>query len=66
MSNLLPFGVGAWSFFSLYLLSLLLLGWLSFKARQENSLKDFYLGGQGFSFVVLFMTLYATQYSGNS
>ena len=66
MSNLLPFGVGAWVFLSCYLSSLLLLGWLGRKARKEDSLKDFYLAGRGFGFVVLFLTLYATQYSGNT
>ena len=66
MSNLLPFGPGAWLFFSLYLSSLLLLGWLGRKARREDSLRDFYLAGRGFGFTVLFLTLYATQYSGNT
>lgn len=66
VSNLLPFGFGAWLFFSAYLCSLLLLGWLGRKARKEDSLQDFYLAGRGFSFFVLFLTLYATQYSGNT
>ena len=66
MSDLLPFGIGAWLFVAVYLSSLLVLGWIGFKARQEDTLQDFYLGGQGFGFLVLFLTLYATQYSGNS
>ena len=66
MSDLLPFGLGAWLFVAVYLSSLLLLGWAGFRSREENSLRDFYLGGQGFGFMVLFLTLYATQYSGNS
>lgn len=66
MSGLLPFGTGAWLFFSCYLCSLLLLGWLGRKARKEDSLQDFYLAGRGFGFIVLFLTLYATQYSGNT
>lgn len=66
MSNLLPFGPGAWLFFSCYLFSLLLLGWLGRKARKEDSLEDFYLAGRGFGFSILFLTLYATQYSGNT
>ena len=66
MSNLLPFGFGAWLFFFCYLSSLLLLGWLGRKARKEDSMQDFYLAGRGFSFFVLFLTLYATQYSGNT
>ena len=66
MNNLLPFGFGAWLFFFCYLCSLLLLGWLGRKARKEDSMQDFYLAGRGFSFFVLFLTLYATQYSGNT
>ncbi|MCH8263996.1 MAG: sodium:solute symporter family protein [Proteobacteria bacterium] len=66
MSDLLPFGPGAWLFFSCYLFSLLLLGWLGRKARKEDSLEDFYLAGRGFGFSILFLTLYATQYSGNT
>jgi SSS family solute:Na+ symporter/sodium/pantothenate symporter len=66
MADLLPFGLGAWIFISCYLSSLLLLGWLGFNARKENTLQDFYLADRGFGFVVLFLTLYATQYSGNS
>ena len=66
MADLLPFGPGAWVFISGYLCSLLLLGWLGFKAREEDTLQDFYLAGRGFGFTILFLTLYATQYSGNS
>jgi solute:Na+ symporter, SSS family len=66
LSNVLPFGPGAWLFFSLYLSTLLLLGWIGRKARKEDSLQDFYLAGRGFGFFVLFLTLYATQYSGNT
>jgi len=62
----LPFGIGAWSFILVYLLSLLILGWYGYRARRENTLKDFYLAGQGFGLLVLFLTLYATQYSGNT
>lgn len=66
VSDLLPFGLGAWVFFCCYLTSLLLLGLLGRKARKEDSMQDFYLAGRGFGFVVLFLTLYATQYSGNT
>ncbi|MEM7015754.1 MAG: sodium:solute symporter family protein [Pseudomonadota bacterium] len=66
MTELLPFGPGAWLFISLYIGSLLLFGWLGFRARRENTLHDFYVAGPGFGFVVLVLTLYATQYSGNS
>jgi len=66
MDTLLPFGPGAWAFIGAYLCSLLLVGWLGFNARRENTLEDFYLAGRGFGLVVLVFTLYATQYSGNS
>ena len=66
MSDLLPFGIGAWIFVAVYLSSLLVFGWIGFRSRQEDTLRDFYLGGSGFGVVVLFLTLYATQYSGNS
>ena len=66
MSDVLPFGVGAWLFVGLYLCSLLLIGWIGYNARREDTLRDFYLAGRGFGFVVLFLTLYATQYSGNT
>ncbi len=66
MTDLLPFGVGAWLFIALYVSSLLLLGWAGFNARREDTLQDFYLAGRSFGFIVLLLTLYATQYSGNS
>ncbi len=66
MFNVLPFGVGAWIFVAIYLGSLLLIGWIGYNARREDTLRDFYLAGQGFGFLVLFLTLYATQYSGNT
>ena len=53
-------------FLSLYLLSLILIGVAGKFASKESSLKDFYLGGQGFGVTILFLTMYATQYSGNS
>jgi SSS family solute:Na+ symporter len=66
MFDVLPFGVAAWLFVALYLLSLLLIGWIGYHARREDTLRDFYLAGHGFGFSVLFLTLYATQYSGNT
>ncbi len=59
-------GPGAWIFVAGYLCSLLFLGWRGYRARKEASLNDFYLAGSSFGFLVLFLTLYATQYSGNS
>jgi len=66
MNDLLPFDTGAWIFISIYLGSLILIGWFGYRARRENTLSDFYLAGSSFGFVVLFLTLYATQYSGNT
>jgi SSS family transporter len=56
---------GIW-FLALYLLSLILIGFAGKFASKEESLQDFYLGGRGFGITVLFLTMYATQYSGNS
>ncbi|MCP4252525.1 MAG: sodium:solute symporter family protein [Candidatus Scalindua sp.] len=53
-------------FMGAYLVSLLLIGVVGRFARKENSLADFYLSGRGMGLFVLFLTLYATQYSGNT
>jgi len=66
MNNILPFSPAAWAFISVYLLSLIGIGWFSYRARRENTLTDFYLAGSGFGLVILFLTFYATQYSGNT
>ncbi|MEM7540921.1 MAG: sodium:solute symporter family protein [Pseudomonadota bacterium] len=66
MSNLAPLGLGAWLFIGLYLSSLLVIGVIARRARREDTLNDFYLAGHGFGFTVLFLTLFATQYSGNT
>ncbi len=49
-----------------YLVILLGIGVCGNKARKEKSLSDFYLAGRSFGFAVLFLTLYASQYSGNT
>lgn len=64
--DILPFGPGGLAFIGFYLCSLIAVGWIGLKARKENTLKDFYLGGSGVGFFVLVLTLYATQYSGNT
>ena len=64
--SIIPFGPAELVFIGLYLASLLLIGWWGRRARRENSLKDFYLGGGTIGMLVLFLTLYATQYSGNT
>lgn len=65
-SQLLPFGPGAKIFIACYLLSLLVVGAVGFRARRNDSMKDFYLAGPGIGFIVLLLTLYSTQYSGNT
>jgi len=58
-------GAGLWVAAG-YLGILIVLGWLGHAAQKESSLSDFYLGGRRLGFVVLLLTLYATQYSGNT
>lgn len=66
MSSFQAFGPGAWLFIGIYLFSLILIGMFAYRARKENTLNDFYLAGNSFGLVVIFLTLYATQYSGNT
>jgi SSS family solute:Na+ symporter/sodium/pantothenate symporter len=49
-----------------YVAMLMAIGYASRRARKERSLADFYLAGRGLGLVVLMLTLFATQYSGNS
>ena len=53
-------------FLLLYLLSLIGVGIIGLIKSKEKSMQDFYLGGAGFGVTILFLTMYATQYSGNS
>ena len=53
-------------FMSIYLCSLILVGFWGRLKRKEESLSDFYLAGRNMGLFVLFLTLYATQYSGNT
>lgn len=50
----------------LYLAGMIGIGWLGKVRSKEKSLSDFYLAGSSFGVVVLFLTLFATQYSGNT
>jgi len=59
-------GTDALAFVGLYLLVMLGLGVAGRQSQRERSLSDFYLGGSAFGFVVLFLTFFATQYSGNT
>lgn len=63
---MLPFNQAELIFMACYLLTLPIIGWLGYRARRENSMRDFYLAGPGIGFVVLLLTLYATQYSGTT
>ena len=62
----LVFGPGALLLVGFYLLSMIGIGWLGRRKRQDESLADFYLAGRSMGLLVLFLTLYATQYSGNT
>jgi|TARA_B100000315_G_scaffold260524_1_gene322584 SSS family transporter len=50
----------------LYLFVMIGIGWIGKVSSKEKSLRDFYLGGSSFGVFVLFLTLFATQYSGNT
>ncbi len=45
---------------------LLTLGYFGRRAKQRNTLEDHFLAGRSIGLVVLLLTLFATQYSGNS
>ncbi|MDA1050910.1 MAG: sodium:solute symporter family protein [Planctomycetota bacterium] len=64
--QLIPFTPAELVFIGIYLASLVVIGVVGYRARQENSLRDFYLAGNGIGFIVLLLTLYSTQYSGNT
>ncbi|MGC6441782.1 MAG: sodium:solute symporter family transporter, partial [Rubripirellula sp.] len=63
MSPLTPSELGVIAIYLLFLLAIGLVGW---RSRRANTLSDFYLGGQSTGLWVLILTLYATQYSGNT
>lgn len=50
----------------LYLCVMITIGWIGKISSKEKSFRDFYLGGSSFGVFVLFLTLFATQYSGNT
>ncbi len=64
--QLVPFTAIEMAVIAVYLLSLIAIGYAGLRARRENTMRDFYLGGPGIGLVVLLLTLYATQYSGNT
>lgn len=62
----IPFGPGALLFIGLYLAGMIGTGYWAQRQRRGNTLSDFYLAGKGLGGLVLLLTLYATQYSGNT
>ncbi|MFQ5413137.1 MAG: sodium:solute symporter [Phycisphaerae bacterium] len=62
----LPFGAAGMMVIGGYVVALLVIGWLGQRAVRENTLSDFYLAGRHLGLVTLFLTMYATQYSGNT
>lgn len=62
----MSFGLGVTVVLGLYLALILGLGLYARRARESDSLSDFYLASRSLGSVVLLLTLYATQYSGNS
>lgn len=61
-----PLGLTGGIALGLYIGIILVVGYLARRARRTDSLSDFYLAGRALGPFVLFATLYATQYSGNS
>ena len=64
MNSTALLGPGGVIFLGIYLTSLIVIGLAGRFARRENSMSDFFLGNRGLGLTVLFLTLYATQYSG--
>ncbi|MED5354106.1 MAG: sodium:solute symporter family protein, partial [Nitrospinota bacterium] len=64
MSDVLPFGADALIIVAIYVLSLLFIGFYAYRQRQTDDMQDFFLAGRNLGFTILFLTLYATQYSG--
>ena len=66
MSDVLPFGPDALIVVAIYVLSLLCIGFYAYRKKQKDDMQDFFLAGRNLGFTILFLTLYATQYSGNT
>ncbi len=62
----LSLGFGAIVVISIYLGLMIGLGILARSKRDGESLSEFYLAGRSLGPLVLLLTLYATQYSGNT
>ncbi len=66
LTDSLPFGPGALGFVGLYAAVLFGIGYFAWRQNQKQTLSEFFLAGRNMSLPVLFFTLYATQYSGNT
>ena len=65
MTNM-PYGTDALIFLAFYLIVLISIGYVAKQRRRGHSMAEFYLAGKNLGAPVLFLTLYATQYSGNT
>jgi SSS family solute:Na+ symporter/sodium/pantothenate symporter len=66
INDSMSFGTESLLLLGVYLILMLGIGGLARSKRREESLNDFVLAGRSFGFFVLVMTLFATQYSGNT
>lgn len=66
MKQQFPVGIGGLIFIMLYLASVIFVGWYARRKETRGSLDDYFLGNRAIGAFVLFFTLYATQYSGNT
>ena len=64
--NTVELGVAPMVLLGGYLVVMIGLGLLGKFKSKGHSLSDFYLGGSNFGVAILFLTLFATQYSGNT
>lgn len=61
-----PFGTGAIAIVGLYLCVMIGLGIAARRVQRQSTLSEFYLANRDLGTFVLLLTMYATQYSGNS
>lgn len=64
-AGLLSDALGA-AIVGVYLAALLVIGWFGRRAMRERSMAEFFLAGHGLGTLVLLLTMFATQYSGNT
>lgn len=62
----MPFGIGAAIAIGVFMAGLIVTGFVARARRRSESLGEFYLAGRSLGPLVLLLTLYATQYSGNT